>query len=66
MTEGESKHEFNDSKYDKDREAATERVHEAVEQAFSEAKASTSGLKRKACQDPQPSTSGTSQPKALW
>ena len=32
VTEGESKHEFHDPKYDQDREAATDRVHSAVEQ----------------------------------
>ena len=32
VKEGESKHEFFDPKYDSAREAATERVHEAVEQ----------------------------------
>jgi len=32
VTEGESKHEFFDPKYDTEREAATDRVHEAVQQ----------------------------------
>ncbi len=66
VTEGESKHEFHDATYDKNREAATERVHEAVEQAFSDSKAAAVGLKRKAGGEPQPSGSGTSKPKELW
>lgn len=79
VTEGESKHEFFDPTYDKARETATERVHEAVEQAFSEPKPSTSGAKRKAdgssaaasssasaSTSAPASTSGASKPKALW
>merc|ERR1712088_636171 len=34
VTEGESKHEFKDEKYDKAREEATDRVHEALDQVF--------------------------------
>merc|ERR1712001_503739 len=36
VTEGESKHEFKDEKYDKAREEATDRVHEALDQVFSD------------------------------
>lgn len=62
VTEGESKHEFHDQKYDNEREAATERVHEAIDQA----RASTSGAKRKA-QDKEPSQGSSSgKPKAFW
>ena len=43
VTEGESKHEFRDEKYDEAREAATDRVHEAFEQVFSDSKPGTSG-----------------------
>ena len=68
MTEGESKHEFFDPKYDSAREEATENVHEAVEQAFAEARPSTSGIKRKTDDKPSTSSSTTStaKPKALW
>merc|ERR1712018_26996 len=50
VTEGESKHEFHDEKYDKAREAATERVQEAFEQVVNDPtlKPGTSGIKRKA------------------
>ena len=53
VTEGESKHEFHDEKYDKDREAATDRVHEALEQVYNDPalKPGTSGIKRKAEDD---------------
>ena len=49
VTPGESKHEFHDKKYDEDREAATDRVHEAIEQVFSdpELKPSVSGVSNK-------------------
>merc|ERR1712008_301990 len=49
VTPGESKHEFQDKKYDEDREAATDRVHEAIEQVFSdpELKPSVSGVSNK-------------------
>ena len=49
VTPGESKHEFHDQKYDEDREAATDRVHEAIEQVFSdpELKPSVSGVSNK-------------------
>ena len=52
-TEGESKHESHDEKYDKDREAATDRVHEALEQVYNDPalKPGTSGIKRKAEDD---------------
>ena len=43
VTEGETKHEFKDAKYDEVREAATDRVHEAFEQVFSDSKPGTSG-----------------------
>merc|ERR1711936_279592 len=50
VTEGESKHEFKDEKYDKAREEATDRVHEALDQVFSDPdmKPGPSGVKRKA------------------
>ena len=34
VTEGESKHEFHDPKYDSARELATDKVHEAVKQVL--------------------------------
>jgi hypothetical protein len=53
VTVGETKHEFKDKKYDEAREAATDRVHEALNEVFSnpELKASVSGKKRKAADD---------------
>ena len=50
VTPGESKHEFKDEKYDEAREAATDRVHDAMNEVFSnpELKPSVSGVKRKA------------------
>ena len=53
VTEGESKHEFKDEKYDEVREAATDRVHEAFDQVFNDPdpKPGTSGIKRKAQED---------------
>ena len=53
VTEGESKHEFKDEKYDEVREAATDRVHEAFEQVFSDSKPGTSS------EVSQPGPSGT-------
>ena len=49
-TEGESKHESHDEKYDKDRETANDRVHEALEQVYNDPALNpgTSGIKRKA------------------
>merc|ERR1711913_79439 len=55
VTPGESKHEFHDQKYDEAREAATDRVHDAIDQVFNDPdlKPSVSGLtnKRKASDD---------------
>ena len=56
VTPGESKHEFHDKKYDEAREAATDRVHDAINQVISDPdlKPSVSGLtreKRKATAD---------------
>ena len=52
VTPGESKHEFHDQKYDEAREAATDRVHDAIDQVFNdpELKPTVSGVtnKRKA------------------
>ena len=50
VTEGETKHEFKDEKYDKAREEPTDRVHEALDQVFSDPdmKPGPSGVKRKA------------------
>jgi len=63
VTPGESKHEFHDKKYDEDREAATDRVHEAIEQVFSdpELKPSVSGVssKRKASDNDKNSSNGS-------
>lgn len=54
VTPGESKHEFSDKNYDEAREAATDRVQEAIEDVFNnpDLKPSvSSGLKRKVDQD---------------
>ena len=50
VTEGESKHEFHDEKYNEAREAATDRVREAMDEVYSnpDLKPSVSGVKRKA------------------
>ena len=73
LANGENKHEFNDPEYFKQREEISDRVHDAVEEAFKKAeeedakaepKASTSGIKRKA-----PEATATSTKKAkngLW
>lgn len=77
--EGGGKHEFHDPVYNQEREAATERVQDAMEQAFKEIKAGSSsssssdednhpvagpsGVKRKS----EAPIAGPSQPKkALW
>ena len=62
------KHEFHDPKYNKEREQATERVHEAMEAAFSSNKSvkdssppqSSSSSSSEDCKEPQPGCSGTS------
>ena len=69
LANDEAKHEFVDPKYMKEREEATERVHDAVEAAFKaaaeEPKPSTSGVKRKSDNE----ASSSKQPEAkkgLW
>merc|ERR1712088_731627 len=61
VTPGESKHEFHDQKYDEAREAATDRVHDAVNQVFNdpELKPTVSGItnKRKATEEKKEETS---------
>ena len=68
VTEGESKHEFHDQKYDEDREAATDRVHEALNQVFNdpELKPSVSGVKRKAPTDANDKVKKPEAKKGLW
>lgn len=73
VTKGETKHEFKDKKYDQAREAATDRVHEAINQVFND-KPSTSGsngkppaepgVKRKADSDAK--TGPSRAKKGLW
>merc|ERR1711997_1448501 len=61
VTPGESKHEFHDQKYDEAREAATDRVHDAIDQVFNdpELKPTVSGVmnKRKAIDEKKEETS---------
>jgi len=66
VTEGESKHEFKDEKYDKAREEATDRVHEALDQVFSDPdmKPGPSGVKRKA--EEEKKKSEPLAKKGLW
>lgn len=69
LANGENKHEFHDPKFEAEREAATDRVHDAMEQAFKSQKekkpaaaaatatSSSSGVSSEE-DDPKPSTSG--------
>merc|ERR1711879_919843 len=69
VTEGESKHEFHDEKYNEEREAATNRVREAMEEVFNNAelKPSVSGVKRKAADDDDKKVKDKPvAKKALW
>ena len=69
VTEGESKHEFHDEKYNEAREAATERVREAMDEVFSnpDLKPSVSGVKRKATEDiDKPEAGKPTSKKGLW
>ena len=69
VTEGESKHEFHDEKYNEEREAATNRVREAMEEVFNNAelKPSVSGVKRKAADaDDKKVKDKPVAKKALW
>jgi len=78
VVEGEkSKHEFHDEKYNEAREAATERVHEAMKQVYDniDSKPGTSGIKRKASEEETKSESSSkseekpgpsSAKKGLW
>ncbi len=68
LANGENKHEFHDPKYVKEREEATDKVHDAMEKAFEKAKeepqASTSGIKRKS--DVTESKAPVPPKKGLW
>ena len=68
VTEGESKHEFHDKKYNEDREAATDRVREAMDEVFSnpDLKPSVSGMKRKAADDAEKVKGKPETKKGLW
>ena len=69
VTEGESKHEFHDEKYNEAREAATERVREAMDEVYSnpDMKPSVSGVKRKATEDiEKPEAGKPASKKGLW
>ena len=68
VTEGESKHEFHDKKYNEDREAATDRVREAVDEVFSnpDLKPSVSGVKRKVADDKDKVKGKPETKKGLW
>ena len=67
IAQGENKHEFCDPKYDKEREDATDRVHDAIEHAFKAGVAKAEGGSKgsgssgggsSSDEDPKPSTSG--------
>ena len=56
--DGGGKHEFHDPKYNKEREEVTERVHDAIEAAFSKPGTSTSQNKQMAATASSASATG--------
>ena len=67
VANGENKHEFHDAKYDAEREAATERVHDAMEHAFKnkdKASSSSSGVSSEDDEEPKPGCSGVKRKAA--